>query len=210
MHVQVSGEPTCIGKPTPNNNVYILDEDLQPLPIGTVGVMWAGGAGISRGYLNLPQKTSERYKPDPFVFDGQVLLIWRQILFLTAEQLHDVQHRRPWVSTRSSINSPLISSSNSRWREDGSLEHFGRIDDQVKVKVRSSSISPIIVFTMRLGIPCGIRWCRFQHGGALRSRGSCSWLINPRPTLGLGLQSSSLLKGSSGVLQHLQSRTSVT
>lgn len=59
-----------IGKPTPNNNVYVLDEDMKPVPIGEPGVMWAGGAGITRGYVDLPDKTAERYKVDPFTNDG--------------------------------------------------------------------------------------------------------------------------------------------
>ena len=66
----VSGQPLSIGAPTPNNTVYILDEDMNPVPIGTQGVMWAGGAGITRGYVNLPEKTAERYKRDPFLNDG--------------------------------------------------------------------------------------------------------------------------------------------
>ncbi|THH27306.1 hypothetical protein EUX98_g6881 [Antrodiella citrinella] len=67
------GEDLSIGSPTPNNNVYILDEDMKPVPIGQPGVMWAGGAGISRGYVNLPEKTAERYKLDMFVNDGSYM-----------------------------------------------------------------------------------------------------------------------------------------
>lgn len=74
MHLHSPGAPFSIGAPTPNNSVYILDENLKPVPIGEVGVMWAGGAGISRGYLNLPEKTAERYKLDPFVNDGYVCI----------------------------------------------------------------------------------------------------------------------------------------
>lgn len=59
-----------IGKPTPNNNVYILNEDGAPVAIGEPGVMWAGGLGVSRGYVKLPEKTAERYLPDPFTKDG--------------------------------------------------------------------------------------------------------------------------------------------
>lgn len=59
-----------IGRPTPNNTVYVLDENMNPVKIGEVGVMWAGGAGITRGYLNLPEKTDEKYKLDPFLDDG--------------------------------------------------------------------------------------------------------------------------------------------
>lgn len=70
MHLHVPGQNTCIGKPIPNTSVYILDESKQPLPIGHAGIMWAGGAGITRGYLNLSDKTEERYTRDPFTNDG--------------------------------------------------------------------------------------------------------------------------------------------
>ena len=70
MQPHMDGYPLSIGTPTPNNAVYILDEDLQPVPIGEVGVMWAGGAGITKGYLNLPEKTAERYVRDPFLNNG--------------------------------------------------------------------------------------------------------------------------------------------
>ena len=55
-----------IGRPTPNNTVYILDNDLNPLPIGAKGEMWAGGDCVTAGYLNNPQLTADRYRPDPF------------------------------------------------------------------------------------------------------------------------------------------------
>ncbi|KII86925.1 hypothetical protein PLICRDRAFT_274094 [Plicaturopsis crispa FD-325 SS-3] len=70
VDLHVSGNRVSIGSPTPNNSVYILDEHLNPLPISEVGVLWAGGAGITRGYINMTDKTNERYKPDPFVADG--------------------------------------------------------------------------------------------------------------------------------------------
>ncbi|WP_327351361.1 amino acid adenylation domain-containing protein [Streptomyces sp. NBC_01304] len=56
-----------IGRPTPNNTVYVLDEDRRPVPIGESGEMWAGGDGISAGYLGNPALTDERYAPDPFL-----------------------------------------------------------------------------------------------------------------------------------------------
>lgn len=71
VHPHVAGHGLSIGAPTPNNNVYILDEHTcLPVPIGDVGVMWAGGAGITKGYLNLAEKTAEKYKLDPFVNNG--------------------------------------------------------------------------------------------------------------------------------------------
>jgi amino acid adenylation domain-containing protein len=56
-----------IGSPTPNNTVYILDAKLKPCPIGEVGEMWAGGEGITLGYINNAQLTDERYLQDPFL-----------------------------------------------------------------------------------------------------------------------------------------------
>lgn len=73
MKLHVAGHPTSIGGPTPNNNVYILDENMNAVAIGEPGIMWAGGAGISRGYVDLPEKTAERYKLDPFTNDGWVV-----------------------------------------------------------------------------------------------------------------------------------------
>ncbi|KAK8041475.1 non-ribosomal peptide synthetase [Apiospora phragmitis] len=62
-----------IGAPTPNNSVYVLDEDLNPVPFGEPGVMWAGGRGISRGYVGLPGATLAKYKPDIFLNDGSLM-----------------------------------------------------------------------------------------------------------------------------------------
>ncbi|KIJ46113.1 hypothetical protein M422DRAFT_165651, partial [Sphaerobolus stellatus SS14] len=81
------GYPLSIGKPIPNTNVYILDPSWSPLdpssitsssyphpmPVGQVGLMYVGGMGVSRGYLNLPEKTRERYVPDPFLGEGWMM-----------------------------------------------------------------------------------------------------------------------------------------
>ncbi|KAG8360258.1 hypothetical protein FVEN_g1908 [Fusarium venenatum] len=73
MHKHTVGKELSIGRPTPNNRVYVLDDEGKPTPMGTVGVMWAGGLGVSRGYIGLDDKTAERYKPDPFSKDGSVI-----------------------------------------------------------------------------------------------------------------------------------------
>ncbi|WNO08688.1 amino acid adenylation domain-containing protein [Teredinibacter sp. KSP-S5-2] len=59
-------KPLSIGKPTPNNTVYILDDELSPLPIGEVGIMWAGGDCVTQGYINNPELNAFRYRDDPY------------------------------------------------------------------------------------------------------------------------------------------------
>lgn len=68
-----------IGRPTPNNTVYILDENLQPLPIGETGEMWAGGDCVTDGYLANPELTAERYRPDPFLGGERMMFRTRDL-----------------------------------------------------------------------------------------------------------------------------------
>ncbi|KAL7800200.1 non-ribosomal peptide synthetase [Trichoderma ceciliae] len=70
MQKHIVGDGLSIGRPTPNNNVYILDDNGNPVPVGEPGTMWAGGYGVSRGYVGLEAKTKESYIPDPFTNDG--------------------------------------------------------------------------------------------------------------------------------------------
>ena len=79
------GADVTIGRPTPNNSVYVLDDELRPLPLGEVGVMWAGGLGVSLGYLNLPELTSKKYRPDPFRADGYVSIFPTLLLLQRAQ-----------------------------------------------------------------------------------------------------------------------------
>jgi amino acid adenylation domain-containing protein len=54
-----------IGRPLPGSRVYILDERLQPVPIGVPGDLFVGGLGVARGYVLAPRRTAERFLPDP-------------------------------------------------------------------------------------------------------------------------------------------------
>ncbi|CAE6478359.1 unnamed protein product [Rhizoctonia solani] len=71
-HVVV-GQKLSIGSPTPNNNVYILDENMRAVPIGTPGMIWAGGLGVAKGYLNLPERTAESFQPDVFTNNDEMM-----------------------------------------------------------------------------------------------------------------------------------------
>ena len=61
-----TGNSVPIGRPLSNSRTYVLNCNLQPVPIGVAGELVLGGDGVGREYLNNPQLTAERFLPDPF------------------------------------------------------------------------------------------------------------------------------------------------
>jgi amino acid adenylation domain-containing protein/FkbH-like protein len=100
-------EPPSIGRPLSNEQVYLLDASMQPVPIGVPGDLYIGGDGVARGYLNRPELTGEKFLGSPFA-----------------------RH-----SSKNGVADRLYKTGDlARWRADGRLEFLGRRDHQVKIR----------------------------------------------------------------------------
>ncbi|MCP4150945.1 MAG: amino acid adenylation domain-containing protein, partial [bacterium] len=99
-----------IGKPIDNMRLYILDKRKEILPVGISGELYIAGDGLSRGYLNNPELTAEKFIPNPFVssLSKSQYPITTNYLYCTGDL--------------------------ARWLPDGNIEFLGRIDNQVKMR----------------------------------------------------------------------------
>ena len=65
--------PPPIGRPIRNTQVYVLDAQMRPVPVGVTGALHIGGAGVAKGYLNQQALTNDRFVADPFAPEGSRL-----------------------------------------------------------------------------------------------------------------------------------------
>ncbi len=100
-----------IGKPVNNTQFYVLNDYLQPVPIGVPGELYIGGTGLAKGYLNKPELTAQKFIPNPFSYSTPSSL-----------------------STPSSPSNLYKTGDSVRYLPDGNLEYLGRIDYQVKLR----------------------------------------------------------------------------
>ncbi|MBD2207324.1 amino acid adenylation domain-containing protein [Calothrix sp. FACHB-1219] len=118
---QKPGSP--IGYRIPDLQVYLLDSQQQPVPIGVAGELYIGGAGVTRGYLNRPELTAERFIINPFEKAEEQGSRGAGGEFLTSH------------SSLSTLKNRLYKTGDlARYLPNGELEYLGRIDQQVKIR----------------------------------------------------------------------------
>jgi amino acid adenylation domain-containing protein/non-ribosomal peptide synthase protein (TIGR01720 family) len=94
-----------IGRPLANTQIYLLDSELKPVPVGVAGELHVGGENLARGYLNRPDLTAEKFIPNPFAARHQD----------AGGRLYKTGDLACYLPT-------------------GDIEYLGRIDNQVKVR----------------------------------------------------------------------------
>jgi amino acid adenylation domain-containing protein len=126
-----------IGRPIANAEIYILDEDLQPVPVGEPGELHIGGVGLARGYLNRPDLTKEKFITHP--------LILNPVASESLKNRRDAEGAEEEIRRNNSDTNGFDMSSEAiarlyktgdlaRYLPDGNIEFLGRIDDQVKIR----------------------------------------------------------------------------
>ena len=70
---RLAGGSPSIGRPLAGTDSYVLDRQMQPVPIGVAGELYLAGAGVARGYLQRPDLTAERFVPNPYGTGAQRL-----------------------------------------------------------------------------------------------------------------------------------------
>ncbi|GAA1978311.1 amino acid adenylation domain-containing protein [Amycolatopsis minnesotensis] len=91
---------TPIGTPLRNTRLYILDDQLRPVPPGTPGELYVAGIGVGRGYLHNQERTTSTYIADPFASDGSRMYRTGDHVQLIDGELHHLQRRDHQVKIR--------------------------------------------------------------------------------------------------------------
>jgi len=125
-----------IGKPISNTTAYILDRYYHLVPIGVAGELYLGGDGLSRGYLNNPELTAEKYiSAKRRAHSAERTAQSKEIIEENSEERYVLDAMRSALcdSPRSGVK--LYRTGDlARWLPDGTVEFLGRQDTQVKIR----------------------------------------------------------------------------
>ncbi|MFL0809496.1 MAG: amino acid adenylation domain-containing protein [Agarilytica sp.] len=69
LYEYIEGDPFTIGKPFPNTKMFLLDENLQQVPVGVLAEIHTSGLGLAKGYINRPDATAENFIPNHLDLD---------------------------------------------------------------------------------------------------------------------------------------------
>jgi len=111
-----------IGKPLPNVKFYILDSADNLMPPGVPGELHIGGESVTRGYLNNPELTTEKFDQDFLDYQDE-------------KGLKKKTGKYSFTSIPLYPSTPLYRTGDlARWLPDGNMEFLGRMDNQIKVR----------------------------------------------------------------------------
>jgi amino acid adenylation domain-containing protein/non-ribosomal peptide synthase protein (TIGR01720 family) len=127
---ECSRKPVTLGKPIANMACYILGKDSHPVPIGVKGELCISGAGVTRGYLNNPELTNSKFQIPNY---KQIPNPKSQITNISEETDNFLPHSS-FIIPHSSFRSLYTTGDLARWLPDGTVEFFGRTDDQIKIR----------------------------------------------------------------------------
>ncbi len=124
-----------IGQPITNVEIYLLDDDLQPVPMGEIGELHIGGLGLATGYLNRPDLTKEKFIPNPFADFGLEDSEFSDRVSPT-ENRDEYEYINPTskIHRHPKSNRLYKTGDLGRYLPDGNIEFLGRIDHQVKIR----------------------------------------------------------------------------